>query len=134
MCKGNVVSKSLLHSGEFSLLCIFCLGLTKCGHRGGETITTAEFINCCVFIIAPTTCSGPGGLTFSWWGCSGLCPTHKPAELAYSFYSVLCVCFCLYGSIKRLSFHKFSRQLPAFSLCSSCLFLSYWSFWLYIPL
>ena len=29
------------------------------------------------------------GLTFTWWGCYGLCLTHKPTELAHSFYSVL---------------------------------------------
>ena len=32
-------------------------------------------------------------------------------------YSVLCVCFCLYGPLNCISFHKFSRQLFAFSLC-----------------
>ena len=31
----------------------------------------------------------PFGLTFTWWGCYGLCPRHKPTELAHSFYSVL---------------------------------------------
>ena len=29
------------------------------------------------------------------------------------------VCFCLYGSFNCISFHKFSRQLSAFLLCSS---------------
>ena len=29
------------------------------------------------------------GLTFTWWGCYGLCPRHKPTELAHSFYSLL---------------------------------------------
>ena len=29
------------------------------------------------------------GLTFTWWGCYGLCLRCKPAELAHSFYSVL---------------------------------------------
>ena len=32
-----------------------------------------------------------------------------------------CVCFCLYGLFTCISFHKFSRQLSAFSLCSSSL-------------
>ena len=31
----------------------------------------------------------PCGLTLTWWGCYGLCPWHKPTELAHSFYSVL---------------------------------------------
>ena len=30
----------------------------------------------------------PRGLTFTWWGCYGWCPSHKPAELAHSFYPV----------------------------------------------
>ena len=30
-----------------------------------------------------------------------------------------CVCFCLYSPFNCISFHKFSRQLYAFSLCSS---------------
>ena len=28
-------------------------------------------------------------ITFTWWGCYGLCPRHKPVELAHSFYYVL---------------------------------------------
>ena len=31
----------------------------------------------------------PRGLTFSRWGCCGLCLRHKPTELARSLYSVL---------------------------------------------
>ena len=34
-------------------------------------------------------CTRPHGLTFSWWGCYGLCLRHKPTELADIFYSVL---------------------------------------------
>ena len=89
------------------------------------------------------------GLTFTWWGCYGLCLRHKPTELAHSFYSVrvsvsdfmtfqlyfiLCtlpttlrfltlffwpVSFCLYGPFSCISFHEFSRQLSTFSHCSS---------------
>ena len=32
---------------------------------------------------------GPRGLTFTWMGCYGLCPRHKPTELAHFFCSVL---------------------------------------------
>ena len=44
--------------------------------------------------------------------------------LGYFFYTLLLtkqhtVYFCLYGPFNRISFHKFSRQLSAFSLCSS---------------
>ena len=30
-----------------------------------------------------------------------------------------CVCFCLYSPFNCISFHKFSQQLSAFSLCTS---------------
>ena len=61
----------------------------------------------------------PRGLTFTWWGCWGLCFWHKPAELAHSFYYVLVSYFCLYAPFNCISFHKLSRQLSAFSFCSS---------------
>ena len=49
----------------------------------------------------------------------------------FSFYS--CVYFCLYDPFSCILFHKFSRQLSAFSLCSSEFFFPlYWSFELYI--
>ena len=38
-------------------------------------------------------------------------------ELAYSVLFCSCVCFCLYGPFNCISFHKFSRQLSAFSIC-----------------
>ena len=65
------------------------------------------------------------GVTFEWWEYCGLCFWHKPTELAHSFFflflSIFCSCvyFCLYGPFSCASFHKFSRQLSAFSLCSS---------------
>ena len=43
---------------------------------------------------------------------------HKLTELAHSFLFCSCVCFCLYGPFNCISFHKFSRQLSAFSHCS----------------
>ena len=61
---------------------------------------------------------GPRELTFMWWGCCGLCFWHKPTELPHSFLLCSCVYFCLYGPFNCISFHK-SRQLSAFSLCSS---------------
>ena len=36
-------------------------------------------------------------LTFTWWGCCGLCLWHKPTELALSFLFCACVCICLSG-------------------------------------
>ena len=56
--------------------------------------------------------SSSRGLTFSWWGCYGLCPKHKPTKLARCFYSVL----VSVSVVKALStvFPKFSQQLSAF--------------------
>ena len=56
---------------------------------------------------------------FMWWGCCGLCFWHKLTELAYSFLFCSCVYLCLFGPFNCISFHKFSRHLSAFSLCSS---------------
>ena len=52
-------------------------------------------------------------------GMSRLCLRHKSTELAHFFLFCSCVCFCLYGPFNCISFHTFSRQLSAFSLCSS---------------
>ena len=77
----------------------------------------------------------PRVLTFTWWGCFGLCQRHKPTELAHPFLFCSCVCFCLYGPFNCISFRKFSRQLSAFSLCFfPVVFLPYWSFQLLISL
>ena len=62
---------------------------------------------------------GSHGLTFTWCGCRSLCLWHKLTELAHSFSCCSCVCFCLYGPFNCIPFHEFSRQLSAFSLCSS---------------
>ena len=59
------------------------------------------------------------GLTFTWWGCYGVCFGRKPTELAHPFLFCSCVCFCLDGHFDCISFHNFSRQVSAFSLCSS---------------
>ena len=42
---------------------------------------------------------------------------HKPTQLAHSFLFCSRVYFCLYGPLNCILFHKFSRQLSAFSLC-----------------
>ena len=60
----------------------------------------------------------PHGLTLTWQGRCDLCLCHKPTELAHSFLFCSCVCFCLYGPFNCILFHKFSRQLSVFSLCS----------------
>ena len=63
--------------------------------------------------------NGPRGLTFTWWGCRGLCFWHNPAEFVHSFLFCSCVHICVYGPFNCISVHKFSRQLFTFSLCSS---------------
>ena len=68
--------------------------------------------------------------TFSWWGCCGLSLWHKPTELACSLF--LCLFFCLQIPFNCISFHKFSRQLSASSLCVFPVsHLPHWSFQLY---
>ena len=55
-----------------------------------------------------------------------------PTPFFFLFRS--CVYFCLYSPFNCISFHKFSRQLSVFSLCSCGLSLAFWSFQLYISL
>ena len=83
------------------------------------------------------------GPTACCWHCCTLykCPRHFSKSASYSvpagsssrggdvvvyvkqpsLQTPLCFCayFCLYGPFNCISFHKFSRQLSAFSLCSS---------------
>ena len=63
--------------------------------------------------------ASPRGITFTWWGCYGLCLWRKPTELAHSFLFCSCISICLCGPFNCISFHKFSLQLSAFLLCSS---------------
>ena len=44
---------------------------------------------------------------------------HKPTKLAHFLLFCFCVYFSLYGPFNCISFHKFSRKLSVFSLCSS---------------
>ena len=79
------------------------------------------------------------GMSLTWWSPSVTWWVHlvfespwthlhmvgmlrfKPTELAHSFLFSSCICFCLYDLFYCISFHKFSWQLSAFSLCSSSL-------------
>ena len=88
-----------------------CPSQTRCG-----SARLLFSLWCCVF---PDLSVGPRGLTFTWWGCRSVCFRHKPTEPAHSFVFCSCVYFCLYGLFNRISFHKFSWQLSASSLCSS---------------
>ena len=86
--------------------------------------------------------------TFIWWAFVlwafvRKVPTGSPSrggdvavfvfDISYQDFPLLfcsCIYFCLYGPFNCISFHKFSRQLPVFSLYSSglisafiCLFM-----------
>ena len=61
----------------------------------------------------------PAGSLSRGWVVAVYVFDHKPTELSHSFLFCFCVYFCLYGPFNCISFHKFSRQLSAFSLCSS---------------
>ena len=89
------------------------------GFYAGSEGSTELFEPKSTYCAEQSLMTGPFGLTFTWWGCCGLCFWHKPTELAHSFLFRSCACFCLYGPFNCISFHRFSRQLCAFSLCSS---------------
>ena len=62
-----------------------------------------------------------------------VCDINQPS-LPAPLYSVLGVCFCLYGPFNCISFYAFSKQFSAFSLYSSDLLLPHWFFQLHISL
>ena len=61
----------------------------------------------------------PLGLAFTRWGCYGLRWRHKSTGLAHTFFILFLCLFLSYGPFNCISFHKPSRQLSIFSLCSS---------------
>ena len=79
----------------------------------------------------------PYGLTFTWWGCYGLCLRHNPTELAHSFFLFFCsrVCFCLYMALSTV-FHSINstNNSPFSHSVLPVLSLPYRSFQLYISL
>ena len=76
----------------------------------------------------------PRGLTFTWWGCYGLCRRQKSTKLAHSLLFCSCVCFCLYGpSTVFHSINSLDNSPLSYSVLL-VLFLPYWSFQLYISL
>ena len=70
--------------------------------------------------------------TFRHWGCYGLCQGHKPTELAHTFYSVL-VSISVFMALSTV-FHSTNPpdNSPLSHSVLPVLFLSYWSFELYI--
>ena len=93
---------------------------TSPGHTLSSVITVIAIVSFSTCLDSARAANRrPHGLTSTWWGCCGLCLWHKPTELARTFLFSSCVCFCLYSPFSCVSAHKFSRQLSAFSLCSS---------------
>ena len=73
--------------------------LRECVHRNSASLLLAIFL----------------GPSFSSAGVR-----NSPSKFCVQHcFSIICVCFSLYGCFNCISFHKFSRQLSAFSLCSS---------------
>ena len=74
----------------------------------------------------------PRGLTFTWWGCCGLCYWHKPAELATRLYSVL-VSISVFMALSTV-FHSMNSpdNSPLSHTVLPVSFLPCWSFQLYI--
>ena len=77
-------------------------------------------------------CMVPRELTFTWWGCYGLCLRHNPTELAHSFYSVL-VSVSVFMVLSTV-FHSINSpdNSPLSHSVLPVLFLPYWSIRLYI--
>ena len=131
----SLIGPSLSDKGKTGLLPCAAI-FPRAVHTKARQVTRS-LLKCCLSRNekSSSSCLGsPRGLTFTWWGCYGSCLRHKPTELAHSFYSVLASVSAFYGPFNCISFHKFSRQLSAFSLCSSGLTLPHWSFQLYISL
>ena len=66
---------------------------------GAQTVTTVQVSVPSPHHPLPSTtvhlALHPRWINFTWWGCYGLCPRHKPTKLAHSFYFVLVSVFSL---------------------------------------
>ena len=98
----------------------------RSSHRGSQRVLSLLYVQ----TTAPCfrqqiTCNGsPHAVTFTCWGCCSLCLWHKSTEFAHSFKKkkkilFLCLFLSLWPFQLTISYHKFSRQLSAFSLCSA---------------
>ena len=117
---GNLIKTPILCKNAINFVCFFVLRKWMFCKWDVPIVPCVSFQNALF--------CGPRGLTFTWWGRCGLRFWYKPTELAHSFFFCSFVYFlCLYDPFNCISFHKLSRQLSPFSLCSSSL-VSYWSF------
>ena len=76
----------------------------------------------------------PRRLTFTWWGCCGLCFWPKPTELADSFYPVLVSISDLMALSTVFHFINSPDNVPLSHSVLTVLFVPYWSFPFYISL
>ena len=67
----------------------------------------------------PSSSFRPRGLTFTWWGCCGLSLWLKQNRACPLLFILFLCLFLSLWPFNCISFHKFSRPLSAFSLCSS---------------
>ena len=74
--------------------------------------------NSVVITISSLPCV-PAGSPSRGGGVAAYVPDKNQPSLPPPFFLFCsCVCFCRYSPLNCISFHKFSRQLSAFSLCS----------------
>ena len=81
-----------------------------------------------------TALKSPQGLTFMWWGCCGLCLSHKSTELAHSFSVFLfCSSVSVFMALSTV-FHSINSpdNSPLSHSVLLVFFLPYWFFQLYI--
>ena len=98
-------------------MCVFVLAIQSLLDL--NTFYDLCYVNVFLLIIHLSSYPSPRGLAFTWWGCYGLCPRHKPTELAHSFYFVL-VYVSVFMALSTI-FHSINSpdNSPLFLLCSS---------------
>ena len=105
---------------------------TLCGYIFSVCVCVCVCVcvwNKCAIEILWLVLNGPHGLTFTWWGCRGLCFWHKPTEFAHSFYSVL-VSISVFIALST-AFHSINSpdNSPLSHSVLPVLFLPYWQPW-----
>ena len=75
----------------------------------------------------------PRGLTFTWWGCCGLCFDINQPSLTTPFYCIL-VSISVFMALSTAFYSINSPELSLSYAVLPVLYLPYWSFHLYISL
>ena len=79
----------------FTVCVCVCVCVRECVRACVNTCARARARVCVCVCVCAYVCTS--GLTFTWWGCCGLCFYHKPTEFAHSFLFCSCVNSCLNG-------------------------------------